>query len=71
MVKDYSKTSKTSSKPPVRQVKGPGMNMGMKKPRRVPAQPKDYTKPSAKSMRPAFTGAYLPWDTLGGKESKP
>lgn len=73
-MKDYTKTSRTGARSAVRQVKGPGMNMGMKKPRRVPGQPKDYGKPASQKMAkgPAFTGSYLP-DPLGmaGKKSKP
>lgn len=70
MPKDYTKTSRTSLKGGVRQIKGPGMNMGLKKPRRKPAEPKDYSKPrTAKGL--AFAGSYLP-DTLGlGGKSKP
>lgn len=74
MAKDYSKTSRLSTKDGVKQIKGPGMNMGMKKPRKQPGQPKDYGKPASQKMvkGPAFTGSYLP-DTLGlmGKKSKP
>lgn len=71
MAKDYSKTSKLSMKGGVKQVKGPGMNMGLKKPRRKPSEPKDYSKPRT-AKGPAFTGSYLP-DTLGlgKKKSKP
>lgn len=39
------------------------MNLGMKKPRKIPAQPKDYSTPR-KKKGPAFTGSYLP-DPLG------
>lgn len=75
MAKDYSKSSSTG-RPAVRQVKGPGMNEGLKKPRKKPGQPKNYGKPkSAKATMatgPAFTDSYLPdmrgW---GGKKSKP
>jgi hypothetical protein len=73
-MKDYSKTSRISSKGGVKQIKGPGMNMGLKKPRKQPGQPKDYGKPASAKMAkgPAFTGSYLP-DTFGmsRKKSKP
>lgn len=65
MAKDYSKTGTLSIKGGVKQVKGPGMNLGMKKPRKIPGQPKDYSTPRKKKQQgPAFTGSYLP-DTLG------
>lgn len=72
-MKDYTKTKRTSARSGVRQIKGPGMNEGLKKPRRTPGKPKDYGKPrAARAMGPAFTGSYLP-DTLGlgRKKSKP
>lgn len=73
-MKDYSKPKRMTSKTSVRQVKGPGMNEGLKKPRRTPGKPKDYGKPASQKMAqgPAFTGSYLP-DTLGmgRKKSKP
>lgn len=70
-VKDYSKPKRMTAKSGVRQIKGPGMNEGLKKPRRTPGKPKDYGKPRS-TKGPAFTGSYLP-DTLGlgGKKSKP
>lgn len=68
-MKDYSKTPKSGAKSAVRQIKGPGMNMGLKKPRRTPGQPKDYGKPRV-PKGPAFTGSYLPDSGLVGK-SKP
>lgn len=74
MAKDYSKAGRVSVKGAVKQVKGPGMNMGMKKPRKQPGQPKDYGKPASARMSagPAFTGSYLPDPLgLGGKKSKP
>ena len=74
MAKDYSKTSRLTVKGGVKQIKGPGMNMGLKKPRRTPGEPKDYGKSAFQKMakRPAFTRSYLP-DTLGmgGSKSKP
>jgi hypothetical protein len=73
-MKDYTKSKRSNTRSGVRQIKGPGMNEGMKKPRRSPGQPKDYGKPASRKMAkgPAFTGSYLP-DTLGlgGKKSKP
>jgi hypothetical protein len=74
-VKDFSKPRRMTSKGGVKQIKGPGMNKGLKKPRRAPGEPKDYGKSSVPRMgkkRPAFTGSYLP-DTLGlgRKKSKP
>lgn len=72
MAKDYTKTSSGSVKGGVKQMKGPGMNLGLKKPRKnyIP-KPKNYGTPKA-SKGPAFTGSYLP-DPLGlsGKKSKP
>lgn len=71
MAKDYTKTS-SRSRPAVRQFKGPGMNLGLKKPRKgyIPV-PKDYSKPRSKKSA-ASTSSYLP-DTLGlgGSKSKP
>ena len=74
MAKDYTKSSSGSAKGGVKQMRGPGMNLGLKKPRKTPGQPKNYGKPASQKMAkgPAFTGSYLP-DTLGlaGKKSKP
>lgn len=73
-MKDYSKSAKVSMPSAVRQVKGPGMNKGLKKPRRAPTMPKDYGKPAKPNMGtgPAFTGSYLPaMPGLGRKKSKP
>lgn len=47
-MKDYSKTA-ISGKPAVRQVRGPGMNLGLKK-RHKPAAAKPY-KPPRKSKK--------------------
>ncbi len=51
-----------ASKPAVRQTRGPGMNLGLKKPRKnfIP-KPKPY-KPSqeAKAAMKTDTGSYLP-----------
>lgn len=72
MAKDYTKLSSSTVKSSVRQMRGPGMNLGLKKPRKnyIP-KPKDYKAPKTKTSL-AFTGSYLP-DTLGlgGKKSKP
>lgn len=62
-MKDYTKTSSGSIKGGVKQMKGPGMNLGLKKPRKKMAEPKDYGKPR-QPKGPAFTGSYLP-DPLG------
>lgn len=64
MAKDYTKTSSSSVKGGVKQMKGPGMNLGLKKPRKKMAQPKDYGTPKASKKKLAFTGSYLP-DSLG------
>lgn len=57
------------AKPAIRQVKGPGMNLGLKKPRKgyIP-KPKPY-KPSkeAKAAMATESGSYLP----GGQRGKP
>ena len=45
-MKDYSKSS-SSGKPAVRQVKGPGMNLGLKK-RHKQAKPKPFVDPTKK-----------------------
>ena len=70
-MKNLTKTPKSGVKSAVKQIKGPGMNEGLKKPRRKPGKPKDYGKPRT-SKGPALTGSYLP-DTLGlgRKKSKP
>lgn len=73
-MKDYGKTSRLSMKGGVKQIKGPGMNKGLKKPRRAPGEPKDFGKPASMKMakRPAFIGSYLPDRLgLGRKKSKP
>ena len=53
-------------KPSVHQVKGPGMNLGLKKPRKIPAQPKPVSEPKVSSAEPS---SYLPAQGLakGGK----
>ncbi len=45
-MKDYSKSS-SSGKPAVRQVKGPGMNLGLKKRHKL-AKPKPFVDPTKK-----------------------
>lgn len=46
-------------KPAVRQMRGPGMNLGLKKPRKKMAEPKDYPKPKLLKAS-AGTSSYLP-----------
>lgn len=54
----------------VKQVKGPGMNRGMKKPRKKPAQPKEFTPPSyEKNTKATETSSYLS-DQLFAKGGK-
>lgn len=70
-MKDYGKTSRLSTKGGVKQIKGPGMNKGLKKPRRAPGEPKNYGKPRMPKGL-ALTGSYLPDRLgLGRKKSKP
>lgn len=72
MAKDYTKTSSGSVKTGVKQMRGPGMNLGLKKPRKKMAAPKDYSAPKVKTKGPAFTGSYLPDSFgMGKKKSKP
>lgn len=60
-------------KPAVRQTRGPGMNKGLKKPRKD-TFPKDDIKPfrvkepkgSGKSSGKAVSGSYLPDFAMGG-----
>lgn len=70
-MKNLTRSPRGGAKSAVKQVKGPGMNEGLKKPRRSPGKPKDYSTPR-KPKGPAFTGSYLP-DPLGmgRKKSKP
>lgn len=60
-MKDYSKSA-LSGKPAVRQVKGPGMNLGLKK-RHKPAKPKPFVDPTkkrgAKSKKAASGPSFL------------
>lgn len=60
-------------KPAVRQMRGPGMNLGLKKPRKgyIP-KPKPY-KPSRemKDALAADTVSYLPTEGKGGKPRAP
>lgn len=55
----------------VRQTRGPGMNLGMKKPRTKMAAPKDIVFPGAKNTAPA--NSYLPSGPFGAtkKPKKP
>lgn len=48
-MKDFSKTA-TSGKPAVRQVKGPGMNLGLKKRHKL-AKPKPFKDPTKGKSR--------------------
>ncbi len=54
-MKDYSKSA-TSGKPAVRQVKGPGMNLGLKK-RHKQAKPKPFVDPTKKRGKKSKAGA--------------
>lgn len=61
-------------KPAVRQKRGPGMNLGLKKPRKKPAEPKPYTP--SREMKQALamdTPSYLPDGQVGKprKRAKP
>lgn len=70
-MKNMTKTPRSGVKAAVKQIKGPGMNEGLKKPRRKAKKPEDYGGPR-KPKGPAFMSSYLP-DTLGmgGKKPKP
>lgn len=67
-------------KPIIRQTRGPGMNLGIKKPRKIPATPKDiasavstktvYGKTAAGKATPAEKLSYLPPDS-GAQGGKP
>ena len=56
----------------VRQMRGPGMNLGLKKPRKKMAEPKPYTpsreQKAALKDKPA---SYLPPEGKGGKPRAP
>lgn len=57
-------------KPMVRQIKGPGMNRGMSKPRKIAAQPKPIADAKMSGMGKASnSSSYLPVQGLakGGK----
>lgn len=56
----------------VKQMRGPGMNLGLKKPRKKPAEPKPYT-PSreAKAALKAKPVSYLPPEGKAGKPRAP
>jgi hypothetical protein len=55
-------------KPAVRQTRGPGMNRGMKKPRKKPGEPKPYTPSRAmtQATKAGKSTSYLPSDPLVG-----
>ena len=56
----------------VRQMRGPGMNRGLKKPRKKPAEPEPYT-PSReqKAATKVKSVSYLPPEGKGGKPRPP
>ncbi len=49
-------------------MRGPGMNKGLKKPRKQPVQPKPYTpsREAKKALQATETTSYLPSDSLAG-----
>lgn len=55
--------------PLIRQTRGPGMNRGLKKPRKKPKEPEDYKPPREKklTLAEAASGSYLPGVGDGGK----
>jgi hypothetical protein len=56
----------------VKQMRGPGMNLGLKKPRKKPAEPKPYTP--SREQKAALKGnpvSYLPPEGKGGKPRAP
>jgi hypothetical protein len=56
----------------VKQTRGPGMNLGLKKPRKKPAEPKPYTPSRAmKAASKADPVSYLPPEGKGGKPRAP
>ena len=56
----------------VKQTRGPGMNLGLKKPRKKPAEPKPYTPSRAmKAARKGDPVSYLPPEGKGGKTPAP
>ena len=56
----------------VKQMRGPGMNLGLKKPRKKPAEPKPFT-PSReqKAAMKSKPTSYLPPEGKGGKPRAP
>lgn len=60
-MKDFTKV-KLSGKPAVRQIRGPGMNLGLKKrPRsKKPPEFRDYNKPRSKKKAPKRSGSLIP-----------
>jgi hypothetical protein len=68
-MKNMAKTPRTGIAPAVRQTKGPGMNLGLKKPRigYIP-KPKKYATPKDMKLGAlAKTTSYLPTLAGGGK----
>jgi len=68
-MKNMAKTPRTGSTPAVRQMRGPGMNLGLKKPRigYIP-KPKNYATPKDMKLgAPAKPTSYLPTLAGGGK----
>ena len=56
----------------IKQMRGPGMNLGLKKPRKKPAEPKPYTP--SREMKAATKDkpvSYLPPEGKGGKPRAP
>lgn len=56
--------------PAIRQTRGPGMNKGMKKPRKKMKEPEPYVPPlekKAEKASGAATSSYLPGLGAGGK----
>ena len=58
--------------PVIRQTRGPGMNKGLKKPRKKPKEPEPYTPPREKKQvqSQAATGSYIPGFGAGGKPKR-
>lgn len=56
----------------VKQMRGPGMNLGLKKPRKKPAEPKPYAPSRAmKAAMKADPVSYLPTEGKAGKPRAP
>lgn len=59
-------------KPAIKQMRGPGMNLGLKKPRKTPAAPKPYAPSRAmKAATKAAPVSYLPPEGKAGKPRAP